>query len=270
MNNNFPTVYIQTIDGIPATRNLYDCYISFKNQGRQIKLFSDVSELENITKQDTLCAGIPVVRNVLRDKFSIENYELETYPKSLREIYNPLFYFGRYVSHSTVGQIRDSFEAGNAKPIFIKPFQQKLFTGFVVTSGRDLLKIVHVDDNVKIYTSTPIPDGFISEWRVYVDQTNKDFYRTNGIIGCHHYNGNPTVFPDVKKIDKIISTYNKHEHTPKAYSMDFGVYCWNDPQTVIIEANGFVCLGNYGLPSPLYTQGLETAWFEILDKGTKK
>lgn len=265
--NKFPTVYIQIIDGIPATRNLYDCYISFKNQGRQIKLFSEFNELKNITKEDTLCAGIPFVKKVLTEKFEIFKHELETYPEFLLGHYNTLDWFGRRISYSTIGKIRDSFETKTAKPIFIKPFQQKLFTGFVVTEGKDLLRLAHVNDNERIYTSTPIEGGFISEWRIYINQINPSFYRTNGIIGCCHYNGNPTIFPDINKVNNIISSFNKDESTPKAYSLDFGIYDYDKPKTVIIEANGFVCLGNYGVPSPLYTEALETAWFEILNKG---
>lgn len=258
-----PDVYIQCIDGIPATRNIYDCYIGFKIRGHRIIKFEprsiDLTEslesneiLKQITKKDILCAGIPVFRKV-KEYLGIQSEELETYPTALE------LFLGRKITKTTLSELKDQFEIGNIGQIFLKPQKQKLFTGFVAKKRTDFLRIVGVDDSTIIYTSDIV--NFISEYRVYVNQ--KNYFADDGIIGCALYHGDALVFPDPKKIKEIVQHFNKNG-APVAYALDVGVCVKHRKyQTLVVEVNDSTCLGNYGIPSTLYAQMIEARWEQI-------
>lgn len=249
-------VYVQYYEGVPATRNLYDCFVGFKSRGHRIIPFEsfkggpeEVPNLRSITRKDILCAGIPVFRKVC-EYLQVPYTPLGTYPSEVQP------FLGRTVTKTTMGSVRDTYTT-ETKPFFLKPDNQKVFTGLVVTTAMDLLRAVHVEDNEPVWVSGVV--DFVSEYRVYVNKTNK--YSPDGIQGVGHYNGNPLVFPDPKTIRKIVNTYNKV--SPVAYALDVGVAS-RKGETLVVEVNDATSLGNYGIPSPVYAQMLECRWDEIL------
>lgn len=252
-------VYVQYYNGIPATRNLFDCNIGFRARGHRIIPFEAFTEgpqeseiLRNITREDILCAGIPIFRKTLAF-LGIEYTGVDTYPAELRS------FMGRTVHRTTFGQVRDIYSP-ESKPFFVKPVKQKLFTGFVVNGPMDMLKAIHVDDNEPVWVGDVV--GFASEYRVYVNAGKRTYY-PDGILACSNYEGNPLVFPDPATITKIVSTYNKT--SPIAYAVDVGVVRRGKKlHTVVIEVNDATSLGNYGVPSPIYAEMLETRWREIV------
>lgn len=258
MSNSMASdVYVQFFNGMPATRNLYDCHIGFRARGHRIIPFEAFDQgpeqsptLKAITRDDILCAGIPIFRKVMT-YLGIPYSPLETYPVELRP------FMGRSVREATLGEIQREYNA-NTRPFFIKPVTQKLFTGFTVTDRRDMLKVVHVEPETPVYV-TPVVD-FLSECRVYINRAN--VYSYNGIIGSHNYEGNPMIFPDPKTVARMINAY---PFGPVAYALDVGVVKVNGKRkTVLVEVNDATSLGNYGLPSPTYADMLECRWRQIV------
>lgn len=251
-------VYVQFYDGIPATRNLYDSFIGFRARGHRVipfEAFTNGPEesqiLKNITRDDVVCCGIPIFRKVM--KFLGVAYEsIDTYPQALQE------FFGRKITRTTLGAVRSTYTR-ESPSFFMKPVDQKLFTGLVIDSGRAMLRTVDYDDDTPVFVSDVV--SFLSEHRVYVNQTNH--WNQHGILGCRNYEGHPLIFPDRETVENIVSAFN--ENGPIAYAVDVGVIRRGDElKTVVVEVNDATCLGNYGLPSPLYAEMLEARYREIV------
>jgi hypothetical protein len=259
--------YIQYFRGIPTTRNQYDLQLGLELRGYQIipveidvTNFSEFDPqthpiLKDFKREDILCSGIPVFRRVIK-MLGIQYKEQETYPKVLTKFY------GRTFKESTLGEVYSRICSNNWSPTFVKPKkQQKLFTGFVAASGMDFLKVAALDEATEIYTSEPVQ--MISEYRVYVNREN--LYASNGIIGCHYYRGNPLIFPNKERVEEIINFFNLNG-APKAYGLDVAVISGSKrskQNTIVVEVNGALQLGNYGMAPALYAEMLETAWKEF-------
>lgn len=259
----FPKTYIQfSHNNIPATRNLYDAWIGFTAMGYDVVPFQwnesvlSTDKLKDVTKQDIVCAGIPVYNSVLTH-LGVKVPEPLDYPECFLK--QPSVYLGRTINKTTLKEIRDEVEKRTLPTTFIKPVKQKQFTGFVVRTFLDMLKVVQLDDNTELYSSTPIK--FLSEYRVYVNQNYSDV--NDGILSIGHYNGNPTVFPNVDVIKDMIALYNRYG-APVAYSLDVGVV--DNNKTVLVECNAFSCLGNYSCPSILYAKSMEAYWRSVVEK----
>lgn len=251
-------VYVQFFNGMPATRNLYDCHIGFRARGHRIIPFEAFDEgpeqsptLKAITREDILCAGIPIFRKVMAH-LGVAYKPLETYPVELRP------FMGRSVRETTLREVQREYGI-TTRPFFIKPIAQKLFTGFTVTDRRDMLKVVHIEPETPVYV-TPVVE-FMSESRVYINRANVYGYH-GGVIGVHTYEGNPMIFPDPKAITRMINAY---PFGPVAYALDVGVVrIGGKRKTVLVEVNDATSLGNYGLPSPTYADMLECRWRQIV------
>ncbi len=127
---------------------------------------------------------------------------------------------------------------------------------FLPESGRYFLKYV---SKLKIFSFTGdiadadsghedgfvLPDGlyqlseavdFISEYRVIVMEDE--------IKAIQHYDGDPTIFPDVDLIKEMILQLMSDPNRPLAYTIDIGVI--RDRGTAIIEMHPAVSFGTYG------------------------
>lgn len=261
-----PKVYVQfSENNVPATRNLYDCWIGFVARGHEVIPYKwnesvlETDKLKDITKQDILCAGIPVYNKVLEHLGVAPPSPLD-YPECFLSDSNK--WFGRKIGRTTLGAVRDDLEKNKLPTTFIKPVKQKQFTGFVVSSFMDMLKVCHLDDSTEIYSSSTV--RFLSEYRVYVNQQYSDI--NNSVVSIGLYNGNPLLFPDVGTIKEAITLYNK-SGAPISYALDVGVVQtkYNKHKTLIVECNSFACLGNYSCPSMLYAKGVEAYWFQVIN-----
>lgn len=76
----------------------------------------------------------------------------------------------------------------------------------------------------------------ISEYRCFIHDDE--------LIAMNYYDGNCTVLPDMKTIQKAILTYMLDKYRPKAYTMDIAVI--KDRGTAIIEIHPWVSVGLYG------------------------
>lgn len=160
----------------------------------------------------------------------------------------------------TLDAVRQDIE--NGETWFVKPFQQKLFSGIVVDKySISSLREFAGDLEVRVY---PVLPRLLSEWRVYI--------YNNKVEDIRNYSGNVMLFPDV---DFVMSMQRKFiDKLPRTYVMDVGICVNNDPysttpnsdklKNVIVEFNDMYAIGNYGVPNDIYVSMLRERYFEIM------
>jgi len=86
-----------------------------------------------------------------------------------------------------------------------------------------------------------------SEWRCFIHR--------NELVGLQNYNGDFTLFPNIKLINKIIKEYY---NAPIAYTLDVGV---NNNNTFIIEIHNFYSCGLYGFSNHKILPFMFSQWW---------
>ncbi|MDC0835598.1 ATP-grasp domain-containing protein [Geitlerinema sp. CS-897] len=150
----------------------------------------------------------------------------------------------------TLGEALERREREN-KPLFIKPKDMKVFTGFVHEGySYRCLEDVPLDVWVLVYPvfSSPI----VSEWRAYIHR--------HEILDVRNYSGDVFVFPDKDYLDRVVRE-NKSDF-PSTYCIDIGVL--ESQEQVVIEFNDMWAIGNYGIPNWLYVKALRDRYREII------
>ena len=75
------------------------------------------------------------------------------------------------------------------------------------------------------------------------------------IIGLQNYSGKFDVFPNVKKIQKMIDCYTSQ---PISYTLDVAI---SDNNTVVIEVHDFFSCGLYGFSNHKILPQMFAKWF---------
>lgn len=235
--------YIQKQDGEFINSSAYQAWEGFKSLGIQTNQF-EYKQLINghlpipLSKETLVCGYISSVRWAL-EELKITEPKIEDYPLELME------YCGREIYLSTL----EEFQKTNQRK-FIKPVDVKLFKGIVCKDNvHAMIETALHPNDTKIYVSEVV--NFISEYRVFINQ--------GLMIGCRHYAGDFTVFPDFEIVQNAVNDYHS---APIAYSIDFGITY--DHRTLLIEVNDAWSLGCYGLDSKLYANLLLNRWEEIV------
>jgi len=162
------------------------------------------------------------------------------YPEELRE------FLGRDVRKTTLGEVRQK-----VAPIFVKPTEHKLFTGFVWTGDSESRRrVVTHSDDVSVWVSDPIE--IVSEYRSFM------LYET--VIDCRKYKGDWSKAPDRKVVETAMKKYRKV--APAAYCLDWAVT--TEGKTVLVEANDGMSFGHYGLPTVSHARMLAARWYELV------
>jgi hypothetical protein len=159
----------------------------------------------------------------------------------------------RHTTTMTLGEVREGVAAGNR--LFIKPFQQKLFSGQVVDKYFISSLREHPDDLEVMVCS--VIDNILTEWRLYI--------MDGKIVDSRNYSGDFMISPDYYTAESRIKQYN--DIMPRAYTMDVGVADltgMNALYTFIVEFNDMYAIGNYGMPNDLYLRLLRERYFEIM------
>lgn len=135
--------------------------------------------------------------------------------------------------------------------MFVKPAERdKAFSGYVVSSFRDLIRTARWPGEMKLWASEPFP--FVSEWRFFV--------RRGRVIGVGHYKGDPLRYPDVSVVRAAIGDYAAE--APAAFGIDFGIA--EAGGTYLVEVNEGFSLGCLGLGPLAYSAFLEDRWRELV------
>lgn len=233
-------VYVQSYkNGIPHNHNFYNAYEGFLQMGFEIVMFNDFEELKESQLEDVVVGYVGTVRERLFD-FGIITPEID-YPDSISK------YLGRKIWRSTINTINSNPDLWN---VFVKPVEDKKFTGVVVRSPKDLIGCGTYGTDVDVLCSEIL--DIRAEWRVFV--------RYGRILGVKPYKGDWRIHYNPKVIEAAI---NEYTDAPKGYAIDFGVTA--DGKTVLIEVNDGYALGSYGLMEIDYAKLLSARWAELTE-----
>lgn len=196
----------------------------------------------NYRSYDLFLGGVPDCRMVLRIMNSSMSKQVDTYPKSLYR------FLGRDIRNY---KLNEAFKRLDKKepPFFIKPCSPKLFPATIVSSYEDV-NFININESAQVYISSIVK--FDTEWRCYIWNGN--------LVGMYYYMGDWKIRPDFNKVEEMVKAY---KDPPVCYTLDVGI-CEGD--TVLIEANDFYAIGNYGLDFSQYAKMLLARWKELIHK----
>lgn len=149
----------------------------------------------------------------------------------------------------SLGGAKDIAKSG--KNIFIKPFDIKLFTGFVLDQMTNY-SIKGVPDSTQVMVYDVFPSPIKSEWRCYIGRDR--------VVDIRNYSGDMFTTPDREYLESVINS-NKNKF-PIAYTIDIGIL--ENGQNVVIEYNDMWAIGNYGIDNYEYFSLLKSRYFEIV------
>lgn len=231
-------VYVQSYkNGIPHNHNFYNAFEGFHEMGFETVPFSEKEELLTSSLEDVVVGYVGVVRKRLSD-FGITTPEMD-YP----EVLYP--YLGRKIWNSTINEINSNPDLW---PVFVKPVEDKKFTGVVVRSPKDLIGCGAYGENADVICSEVL--DIRAEWRVFV--------RYGTILDVRPYKGNWRIHYNHEIIERAVREF---ADAPKGYAIDFGVTA--DGKTILIEVNDGYALGSYGLMQIPYAKLLSARWAEL-------
>lgn len=231
-------VYIQaTNEYLPHNCNFFNAYQGFKKMGFETVMFHAPEELLTSEKEDVVVGYVETVRQRLYD-FGIVTPEMD-YPDELKA------FLGRKIWNVKLSQVTDSPEMW---PVFVKPVEDKKFTGVVVRSPKDLIGCGAYGENPDAICSEVV--NFKAEWRCFV--------RYGSILDVRPYKGDWRLHYDPSVIENAVKSFSS---APKGYAMDFGLT--DDGRTLLIEVNDGYALGCYGLLYVNYAKLLSARWAEL-------
>lgn len=233
--------YIRYREGVPETEMNYAAQEGFCQLGVETAPFTwhaDVDDIMHDLAPDVGLSGYigDVWKGLARlGKPTPPAFD---YPSELQHL------LGRRVQRTTLGQVRSS-----VMPIFIKPVEHKVFTGFVHRcDGESRMRVVTCPDKLEVWTSEVVE--FVSEHRVFILRGE--------ILDVRRYKGNWSTAPNREVVEHAVRLWKT---APAAACLDVGVT--SSGQTLLVEANDGFAFGNYGLTSTCYARMLSARWFEL-------
>ena len=205
--------------------------------GFEVIPFHNNDKLQDSKREDIVVGYVGTVRARLAD-FGITAPEMD-YPPELQN------YLGRKIWQTKMSEVNNYPDRW---PIFVKPLEDKQFTGVVVRSPKDLIGcgIQNVDQDV--YCSEIV--NFTAEWRCFV--------RYGKILSVRPYKGDWRKHYDHRVIESAVYEFTS---APAGYAIDFGLT--DDGRTLLIEVNDGYALGCYGLFHLDYAKLLSARWAEL-------
>lgn len=235
-------VYIQSYEnGIPHNYNFMNAYQGFYEMGFEVVPFHDNDKFQESNKEDVVVGYVGTVRARLAD-FGIITPEMD-YPDELQK------YLGRKIWQTKMNEVNNNPDCW---PVFVKPLEDKQFTGVVVRSPKNLIGCRIQGVNQDVYCSEIVK--FEAEWRCFV--------RYGHILSVRPYKGDWRKHYDYRVIENAVKEFTS---APAGYAIDFGLT--NDGRTLLIEVNDGYALGCYGLFYIDYAKLLSARWAELT--GTK-
>ena len=221
---------------MPYNMNTFSAMLGFQQMGIETVLFTDKTELINADVTDIVVGGVGRVKQFLEDRgIRVEDID---YPSSLSRFY------GRRIFQTTS---KEFLYNGNY-PMFVKPKQGKLFTGFICGNEADIAGRFSPEDDIPVHCSEV--KMILTEWRCFV--------RYGQILDIRRYKGELGLVYSLQEVNQMVATYTD---APAAYSLDIGLTA--EGETIIIEVNDGYSLGSYGLDPLLYAKLLSARWAEL-------
>ena len=149
----------------------------------------------------------------------------------------------------SLGEARKRAQSG--EKLFIKPFEIKLFTGFVIDEMINT-SISDVPDETPVMAYEVFREPIESEWRCYIHR--------NKVVDIRNYSGDIFTYPD--EIYLLDVVWRNKDKFPIAYTVDIAIL--ESGSNEVVEFNDMWAIGNYGIPNDLYLRLLRDRYFEII------
>lgn len=149
-----------------------------------------------------------------------------------------------------VMKLGDAKILAKSKSIFIKPFDIKLFTGFVLDQMIHS-SISNISDDTIVMVYDVFESNIKSEFRCYIHREK--------VVDVRNYSGDLFTTPNESYLKSIIKS---NKDFPIAYTIDIGIL--ESGENVVIEYNDMWSIGNYGMPNDLYLRLLKDRYFDIV------
>lgn len=173
--------------------------------------------------------GVPIPPNV-------------DYPEKLTD------FLGRKIWQGTLGEVRAS-----TSPLFVKPVEQKLFTGFLWQGASDFQsrrRVVTHPDETPCWISEPAQ--MVAEFRSMI------LYRR--ILDVRRYKGDWSKAPSRDIIEAAVRAMGRK--APHSYCLDWAVT--DDGRTILVEMNEGYAFGHYGASHINYAKMLAARWWQLV------
>ena len=136
-----------------------------------------------------------------------------------------------------------------SKNVFIKPIEQKLFTGFVWNGDEVSRRRICTHGNeVKIFTCEALK--IVSEYRSFI----LDFE----VLDCRRYKGDWNIAPNKSIVNTAVAMMAGF---PRAFCLDWGIL--ESGETILVEMNEGYAFGHYGMAPDLVARMLSARWNEM-------
>jgi hypothetical protein len=233
-------IYIRHRENVPENPNFYAAHDGFRQLGVEIEPFwgfGDIEGLEDLGPEVGLSGFVGDVQKALQ-KLGKPMPEPMDYPEELQE------YLRRDMRQTTLETVRNS-----SSPMFVKPIEHKLFTGFLWKGERgDRLRLATHPNHTPVWVCKPV--DFRAEYRCFI--------LDGEILDVRLYKGDWKRAPHPTWVEDAVKKFTK---APRAYSIDWGVTFGG--RTLLIEVNDGFALGHYGLASIPYAKMIDARWEEM-------
>jgi hypothetical protein len=252
--------FVKTVNGEFPNANFYHAWKGWTEMGYTVHKFEE-SELDGteiwkwLTRDTPVFTGVKTYDRILK-KLDVDYWKTSTYPRNLRP------FLATEINDTKLGKVRENFSQMGIS-VFVKPVEQKVFTGLVLKTCLDLIPISDIPDDCDVFTGYPCE--FLSEYRVYV--------HNGDIVGVKHYRGDWTLTPDIGVIKDAVGSYfdTPYWMKPCSYALDFGVVRKKQGNiTALVEFNDATSLGNYGIHQTKFAEMHTARWFEIIKNSEKE
>jgi hypothetical protein len=241
--------WVKTTNGKFPNPNFYSAWLGFQKLNYNVMEF-DVSDFSDPTfwiscnRSTPVFAGVKVFDEIL-DKMGVVYNKIDTYPDQLNQ------FLHRDIQLTTLGEFRTAWNKSETDipKLFMKPVEQKLFTGRVMNTLLDWCQLVNLPPESPVYIAEPVK--FVSEFRIYISKGK--------IIMGKHYQGDWTRMVDTDVVKQAIEAFGSS--APCAYALDFGLL--DNGTTALVEYNDATSLGNYGMSPILHAGMLVDRWHEL-------
>ena len=212
----------------------------FKELGIETQPYTWIDDIDTMTDLGPEVGVSGYVGDVLKalDRIGVKRPEPVDYPEVLQQ------YLCRKVWKGTASDV-----TSQTRPLFIKPVQHKLFTGFVwrPKNVESRSRLASVSEDEPVWISEVV--DMRSEYRAFVLRGD--------LIDVRRYKGDWDLVPNRKIVEGAVQALG----APIAsYCLDFAVSCTG--ATSLVEMNSFA-FGHVGLKNSIYAEMLAARWEEL-------
>jgi hypothetical protein len=238
--------YIRYKEDIPENTNVYSLLNGLRQLGIQTVPFYGFGDIDLITdlSEDVMLVGFVGDVHQALAKMGIKKPECIDYPECLMPWMN------RGVRKTTLAEL-----FATRQRCFVKPVEEKLFTGFVWPQYT--YKTAHLTDDTEVFVCDVVE--FKSEYRTFI--------LDGEILDSRRYKGDWSLVLDKDQVLEMVDAMSNWVDCPVAYCLDLGVT--DTSNCCLVEVNDAYSFGSYGLPDVQLARMLVSRWEEMVVKNGK-